>query len=74
MVSVSIPDVQARCILRLLQADCIVATPEVEFRLPEISIGLIPGAGGTQRLTAAIGKYRVCLSPKHLASSYDSAA
>ncbi|EAW13732.1 enoyl-CoA hydratase/isomerase family protein [Aspergillus clavatus NRRL 1] len=41
-----------------LMADCIVATPEVEFRLPEISIGLIPGAGGTQRLTAAIGKYR----------------
>ncbi|KAH1852753.1 hypothetical protein KXX54_006238 [Aspergillus fumigatus] len=42
-----------------LMADFIVATPEVEFRLPEISIGLIPGAGGTQRVTAAVGKYRV---------------
>ncbi|EAW19847.1 enoyl-CoA hydratase/isomerase family protein [Aspergillus fischeri NRRL 181] len=41
-----------------LMADFIVATPEVEFRLPEISIGLIPGAGGTQRVTAAVGKYR----------------
>ncbi|PKX90059.1 enoyl-CoA hydratase/isomerase family protein [Aspergillus novofumigatus IBT 16806] len=41
-----------------LMADFIVATPDVEFRLPEISIGLIPGAGGTQRVTAAVGKYR----------------
>ncbi|GIK06621.1 hypothetical protein Aspvir_002271 [Aspergillus viridinutans] len=41
-----------------LMADFIVATPTVEFRLPEISIGLIPGAGGTQRVTAAVGKYR----------------
>lgn len=43
----------------LLKADFIVASIDVEFRLPEISIGLIPGAGGTQRVTAAVGKYRV---------------
>ncbi|KAL2872403.1 enoyl-CoA hydratase/isomerase family protein [Aspergillus lucknowensis] len=41
-----------------LMADFIVATPAAEFGLPEVSIGLIPGAGGTQRLTSAVGKYR----------------
>ncbi|KAL2830518.1 ClpP/crotonase-like domain-containing protein [Aspergillus cavernicola] len=41
-----------------LMADFIVATPAVEFGLPEVTIGLIPGAGGTQRLTSAVGKYR----------------
>ncbi|KAL4964527.1 enoyl-CoA hydratase/isomerase family protein [Aspergillus stella-maris] len=42
----------------VLMADFIVATPATEFGLPEISIGLIPGAGGTQRLTSILGKYR----------------
>ncbi|KAL3479455.1 ClpP/crotonase-like domain-containing protein [Aspergillus californicus] len=41
-----------------LMADFIVATPAVEVGLPEVTIGLIPGAGGTQRLTSAVGKYR----------------
>ncbi|KAL4918931.1 ClpP/crotonase-like domain-containing protein [Aspergillus aurantiobrunneus] len=41
-----------------LMADFIVATPATEFGLPEVTIGLIPGAGGTQRLTSAVGKYR----------------
>ncbi|KAG2415095.1 hypothetical protein HFD88_006286 [Aspergillus terreus] len=41
-----------------LMADFVVAARDADFRLPETSIGLIPGAGGTQRLTAAIGKYR----------------
>ncbi|KAL4991802.1 ClpP/crotonase-like domain-containing protein [Aspergillus falconensis] len=41
-----------------LMSDFIVATTASEFRLPEVTIGLIPGAGGTQRLTSVLGKYR----------------
>jgi enoyl-CoA hydratase len=39
-----------------LQADVIVAADNAKFGQPEIKLGVIPGYGGTQRLTHAIGK------------------
>ena len=52
-----------------LACDIVVAARSAKFGLPEVKLGLLPGAGGTQRLPRAIGKAKamdMCLSARVL--------
>ena len=52
-----------------LMCDFIYCADNAKFGLPEVTLGVIPGIGGTQRLTLAIGKAKameMCLTARQM--------
>jgi enoyl-CoA hydratase/carnithine racemase len=52
--------------------DVIIAGESAQLGQPEVRVGIMPGAGGTQRLTRAVGKFhamRLCLTGRPIAAA-----